>query len=71
MNLHLPVETFDTLLVVLLGMTWRGYRRIWRHIARLEKRVLMVMMMLRSRGFEVPAESDTDVFTKANNLDSF
>lgn len=69
MNFHIPAEILDTALIFLLGMIWNGYRRIWRHIGRVEKRVLMIMIMLRDRGHEVPTERDTEVFKRANNLE--
>lgn len=68
MNLHIPVELFDALLIFLLTILWKSYRAVWRHIIRLEKLMLMIMVMLRDRGFEVPDQGDTEVFKRANNL---
>lgn len=69
MNFHLPVEVFDTLLLFVLAMAWNGYRRMWRHVRRLEKFMLMVLVMLKDRGFRLPEQGDTDRFLRSNNIE--
>lgn len=69
MSVHVPVEILDTLLIVLLGMVWNGYRRVWRHIRTLETAMVKVMLMLQMHGLQVPDERDTEVFRRANNFD--
>lgn len=71
MNLHLPIEVFNVLMIFVLSMIWKGYHSMWKHIVRVEKRVLMIMVMLRDRGFQIPNDSDTEVFARSNNLDAF
>jgi len=68
MNFHIPAEVFEGVLIFILTAVWKSYRSMWRHIARVEKRILMIMVMLRDRGFVVPNDSDTEIFTKSNNL---
>lgn len=68
MNLHVPIELLDTLLIFLFGAIWKSYRRIWRHIRTLETTQLRIMLMLQRQGVEVPNESDTEIFKRANDL---
>ena len=68
MTIQVPNEIFEGTMVFVLSAIWKSYRSMWRHIARVEKRILMIMVMLRDRGFQVPNESDTEVFIKSNNL---
>lgn len=42
--------------------------RFSKRVARVEKHVLILIVMLRDRGFRIPDQSDTDIFLKSNNL---
>jgi len=68
MTLQVPDEVAEGLMILILTGIWKSYRSLWRHVNRVEKRVLTVMVMLRDRGFVVPDESDTQKFIKSNNL---
>lgn len=37
-------------------------------IPRLEKKIVMLLVMLRDRGYKIPDETDTEIFLKSNNL---
>jgi hypothetical protein len=37
-------------------------------INRIEKRIVVILVMLRDRGFRVPDKTDTEIFLKANDV---
>lgn len=66
--MKIPIEIIAAVIPVLLTGWWASQRAMWKRIVRIEKNVLVLIVMLRDRGFRIPDKSDTDLFVKANNL---
>ncbi len=66
--MNIPIEIIAAVLPLILSAFWTSQYRMWKRIVRTEKHVLILIIMLRDRGFEIPNETDTRTFLKANNL---
>ena len=69
MNLQFPVEIVAGVLIFMLSIVWKSYRSMWQHIARIEKKLMLIMIMLGKQGHSVPTKSDTEIFLRTHNLD--
>jgi len=66
--MNIPVEIIAALLSIALMGALASQRAMWKRIVRTEKNVLILIIMLRDRGFQIPDEADTKLFLKANNI---
>jgi biotin operon repressor len=64
--MNIPVELIAACLAVALTAVLGSQRAIWKRIARLEKNVLTIIIMLRDRGMKIPSESDTERLLKSD-----
>jgi uncharacterized membrane protein YadS len=64
--MNIPIELLAALLAVLLGAVLNSQRSLRTRIDNLEKKVLTLIVMLHNRGFEIPSDSDTDLFFKTD-----
>jgi len=65
---NVPVEIIAALLSIAVAGALASQRAMWKRIVRTEKNVLILIIMLRDRGFQIPDQTDTEIFIKSNNL---
>jgi hypothetical protein len=66
--MNIPIEIVATLLAIVVAGAISFGAFILKRIDRTEKRVLVLIVMLKDRGFKIPDQGDTDRLLKANNL---
>lgn len=47
----------------------RKFEQLSKRMDRVEKKLLILMVMLADRGFRMPDQGDTDRFLRSNNLE--
>lgn len=67
--MNFPVEIVAAVLGIALAAMMAERRAMWKRIGRIEKRLLVLIVMLNDRGFRIPDKDDTDIFLKSNRLD--
>jgi hypothetical protein len=64
--MNIPTELIAAFGAVALTAALGYVRSSAKRIARVEKNVLVLIIMLRDRGFQVPDERDTEQFAKSH-----
>ena len=67
--MKVPIEIVAVILAFVLSTLFAFIRSWGKRLARLERSVLTVIVMLRDRGFRLPDQGDTERFARSNNLD--
>lgn len=64
----IPIDIVAAFGAVLLTALLSSYRSLHKRMAKVERNILTVVIMLRDRGFRIPDQTDTDQFLKSNKM---